>query len=42
MRKPKISKAYLQSLAQYMKPLAATQQQATAIQLAQQSKGEKQ
>ena len=39
MRKPKISKAYLQSLAQYMKPLAATQQQATATQLGQPKKG---
>lgn len=41
MRKPKISKAYLQSLAQYMKPIAASQQQAIAIQQAQQPQGEK-
>ena len=42
MRKPKISKAYLQSLAQYMKPLAATQQQITDTQLGQPKKGIKQ
>ncbi len=41
MRKPKISKAHLQSLA-HMKPLAAAQPQTTDTQLGQPKKGIKQ